>query len=150
MLGCTLLVLTTLGFHILVCQSDLCRVLTVILTSLGYLDFTLLSAGVEIMGKHSPSSKRGKRKKQKARCKLKIPTRQVYSREGSSSSSDLQDMECQHKSDVDVLGLDLDVLGVSLEDAFSVPDEHLQCEGRKNLMRCIIFSCKICMQRILR
>jgi len=102
------------------------------------------------MGKHSPSSKRCKRKKQKVRCRLKIPSQQVYSREGSSSSSDLQDMECQHKNDINVLGLDLDVLEMSLEDAFSAPDERLPCGGRKNLMRCIISSCKTCMQKILR
>jgi len=28
-------------------------------------------------------------------------------------------MECQHKSNVNVLGLDLDVLEMSLEDAFT-------------------------------
>lgn len=92
------------------------------------------------MGKHSPLSKRDKRKKQKARRKLKfdnVPPQQMS--EGSLSSSGLQDTECQHKSNDDVLGLDLDVLEMTLEDTFTAPDERLPYEYldncRKNLMR---------------
>jgi len=66
------------------------------------------------MGKHSPSSKRDKRKEQKTRCKMKFDKYPTWRYTGSSSSlSDLQDMECQRKTDNDVLGLDLDVLGMS-------------------------------------
>ena len=52
--------------------------------------------------------------------------------EGSSSLSDLQDMECQRKTDNGVLGLDLDVLEMSLQDTFTAPDEHLSYEYLDN------------------
>ena len=55
-----------------------------------------------------------------------------------SSSSDLLDMECHHKSNDDALGLDLDVLEMSLEDTFTAPEERLPYEYlekcRKSLM----------------
>ena len=50
----------------------------------------------------------------------KYPTQMYTGSEGSSSLSDLQDMECQRKTDNDVLGLDLDVLEMSLQDIFQV------------------------------
>ena len=59
--------------------------------------------------------------------------------EGSLSSSDLHNMKCQHKSNDDVLGLDLNVPEISLENKFTAPDESLPYEYLdkcwRNLMR---------------
>ena len=65
----------------------------------------------------------------------KYPTQMYTGSEGSSSLSDLQDMECQRKTDNDVLGLDLDVLEVSLQDILTAPGKCLSYEHLDNCLK---------------